>query len=90
MSSTSQKHQDFVGEPMGEKGIETVAGIGKVLGKKLSDKGYDKAYVLLGQFLLLKKSDELFLDWFKDTCGANKKQANDAYQCLKDWCDANL
>lgn len=42
MSSTSQKHKNFVGEPMGEKDIREVAGIGEVLGKRLTDSGYDK------------------------------------------------
>ena len=39
MSSTSQKHRNFVGEPMGEKSITDLAGIGEVLGKRLTEKG---------------------------------------------------
>lgn len=42
MSTTSQKHQDFVSEPMGDKDVTCVAGIGPVLGQRLSEKGYDK------------------------------------------------
>ena len=89
-SSTSQKHRDFVGEPMGDKGVTELAGIGEALGGRLSEKGYDKAYVVLGQFLVLKKNEELFKDWLNQTCSANKKQQADCYRCLKEWCDAFL
>ena len=49
-----------------------------------------QAYVVLGQFLVLKKDEEIFVDWLKETCQSNKKQSNDCYGCLKDWCDAFL
>ncbi|KAH7972305.1 hypothetical protein HPB52_011064 [Rhipicephalus sanguineus] len=71
MSSTSQKHRNFVSEPMGEKAVTDLAGIGE-------------AYVVLGQFLVLKKNKDIFVDWMKDICGANNKQATDCYQCLYD------
>ncbi|XP_063047119.1 barrier-to-autointegration factor-like [Engraulis encrasicolus] len=90
MSTTSQKHRVFVGEPMGDKPVTDLSGIGEVLGKKLEDQGYDKAYTVLGQFLLLRKDDELFIEWLKDTCGANSKQAGSCCQCLKEWCDSFL
>ncbi|XP_058793290.1 barrier-to-autointegration factor [Phymastichus coffea] len=90
MSSTSQKHKNFVAEPMGEKPVTDLAGVGEVLGRRLEASGFDKAYVVLGQFLVLKKDRELFQEWMKDTCQANTKQSNDCYQCLLDWCDEFL
>ncbi|XP_064602631.1 barrier-to-autointegration factor-like isoform X2 [Liolophura sinensis] len=90
MSSTSQKHRNFVAEPMGDKPVSELAGIGNVLGQRLADEGFDKAYVVLGQFLVLRKNEELFKDWLKDVTGANSKQSNDCYTCLKEWCEAFL
>lgn len=114
MSTTSQKHRNFVAEPMNDKSVTDLAGIGEVLGKRLESKGFDKvshlqapkeelspymlteapfsfqAYVVLGQYLILKKNKDLFIDWLKDIAGANTKQASDCYQCLSDWCDEFL
>ena len=107
MSTTSQKHHNFVSEPMGDKPVTDLAGIGEVLGKRLDAKGFDKvtpflslsppphtdslqAYVILGQFLVLKKNQELFIEWLKETCQANAKQAKDCCSCLTEWCDQFL
>ncbi|GAB0091423.1 Barrier-to-autointegration factor [Sergentomyia squamirostris] len=90
MSSTSQKHRNFVAEPMGNKPVTDLAGVGDVLGKRLEDKGFDKAYTVLGQYLVLKKDSELFKEWMKEICNANAKQAADCYQCLNDWCEEFL
>ncbi|XP_067938727.1 barrier-to-autointegration factor B-like [Watersipora subatra] len=90
MSSTSQKHRNFIAEPMGEKAVSELAGIGPVLSGRFTEKGFDQAYVVLGQFLLLKKDEELFQDWIKETIQANSKQARDCCNCLKEWCEANL
>lgn len=85
--STSQKHQCFTSEPLGSKACTAVAGIGPTLGKRLEEEGFDSAKTLLGQYLLLKGNQELFVHWLKEICGANSKQAKDCWSCLSEWED---
>lgn len=42
MSTTTQKHRNFVSEPMGDKGVTALPGIGEALGRNLERKGFDK------------------------------------------------
>lgn len=42
MSTTSQKHHTFVSEPMSDKPVTALAGIGEVIGKRLTDAGFEK------------------------------------------------
>ncbi|CAD7673201.1 unnamed protein product [Nyctereutes procyonoides] len=65
--TTSQKHQDFMAKPMGEKQMGSLAGIGEVLGKNLEERGFDK----------------LFRKWLKDTCGAIAKQSWDSFEVVQ-------
>lgn len=68
MSSTTQKHRDFVSEPIGEKPVTELPGIGNTLGRQLTVEGFDKAYMVLGQYLVLKKNKENFKTWLNETC----------------------
>ncbi|CAL8267345.1 unnamed protein product [Merluccius merluccius] len=90
MSSTTQKHKSFVAEPMGEKNVKSLAGIGVALGRGLEEKGFDKSYKVFGQFLAMDKDEGQFRGWLKDTCGANSKQQGDCYGCLREWSENYL
>uniref|UniRef100_A0A8C6QTW5 Barrier-to-autointegration factor n=1 Tax=Nannospalax galili TaxID=1026970 RepID=A0A8C6QTW5_NANGA len=80
----------FVAEPIGEKPVGSLARIGEFLGKKLEERGFDKAYIILSQFLVLKKDEDLFQEWLKDTCGVNAKQSPDGFGYFPEWCAAFL
>lgn len=55
-----------------------------------NDNAYLQAFIILGQFLVLKKDLELFKKWMKKICNANTKQATDCFNCLNDWCELFL
>ncbi|XP_041035892.1 barrier-to-autointegration factor B-like [Carcharodon carcharias] len=89
-NTTSQKHKNFVVEPMKEKSVKELAGIGLVLGGRLEEKGFTKAKDVLGQFLLLKQDKVAFKCWMRQACFAGNRQSEDCYRCLREWCDAFL
>uniref|UniRef100_A0A8C0XSY4 Barrier-to-autointegration factor n=1 Tax=Castor canadensis TaxID=51338 RepID=A0A8C0XSY4_CASCN len=80
--TTSTKYRDFVAQPTEEKPVGSLAGIGKVLGKKLKERGFYKAYVVLGQFLVLKKDEDLFQEMAEGYVCTNTKQSWDCFGCL--------
>ena len=86
-SSTSKKHKTFCSEPMGEKRVSELAGIGPVFAERLtSNHGIDKAYIVLGHFLVMHRNEAAFKKWLKSACGSNAKQNKDCFRCLCEWC----
>uniref|UniRef100_UPI0037E74D04 barrier-to-autointegration factor B-like n=1 Tax=Semicossyphus pulcher TaxID=241346 RepID=UPI0037E74D04 len=90
MTSTTKKHRNFVGEPMGHKSVRDLPGIGDNLGQRLENLGFNKASDLLAKFLQLTQDHERFIEWLKVNVGANAHKAKLCTQCLQDWCDNNL
>ncbi|XP_066563416.1 barrier-to-autointegration factor [Amia ocellicauda] len=90
MSSTSKKYSSFVSEPMLNKSVRAVPGVGDTLGRRLETKQYSQATNMLGAYLQNGGSEEKFTQWMKDTCGANKSQAARSHQALSEWSNNNL
>ncbi|KAL7674806.1 hypothetical protein ACOME3_001081 [Neoechinorhynchus agilis] len=88
IKSTSKKHDEFICEPLADKDVTSVPGIGEVTGSKLTKLGFEKAYMLLGQFLLLKKDSEAFTEWLMEEFGSTKKNANNCAYALNEWSKA--
>ena len=88
--TTSLKHNNFINESMKDKVITVLPGIGEVLGKRLTDEGFEYTETILGQYLTLKRHKGYFQDWMKEICSANCKQSSDCYEALHAWREANL
>lgn len=82
----SKKHKSFVDEPMTDKPVTALPGIGKKLGGRLTEKGFDKAYKVFAQYLMLDKDEDSFKKWLDEIARANKGEQDECYKCLKDWC----
>jgi len=87
----STKHKEFIREPMRDKDVRCIAGIGEKYGNILESKGFCKAYHVLGQYLLLSRDISLFEQWLEAGVGMNNsKWRGDCSACLEEWCEINL
>ncbi|KRY91762.1 Barrier-to-autointegration factor 1, partial [Trichinella pseudospiralis] len=90
MQGSSVKHLEFVCESCEAKDVQAIAGIGPVYAKHLTKQGFDKAYVLLGQFLVLKRHRDQFVNWMMGELKIAKQHATACYNCLNEWCEQHL
>jgi len=61
----NSKYCRFVREPLGNKKIDTVNGVGKVNSRRFKTKGYNYASNLVGVFMMLNNNRSLFEDCLK-------------------------
>ncbi|MFH4975300.1 hypothetical protein AB6A40_002009 [Gnathostoma spinigerum] len=85
MSPSSAAHCKFISEPMGDKPITAIPGIGPTCAAKFTNAGYEKANALFGKFLLLKKNKEGFIQFLKETGGMPEHHAKSVYECFDEW-----
>ncbi|KAG3262802.1 barrier-to-autointegration factor-like protein [Ictidomys tridecemlineatus] len=90
MDHMSPRLRAFLSEPIGEKDVGWVDGVSRELAINLITKGFTKAYILLGQFLLMHKNEAEFQKWIICCCGATECEAQESSNCLKEWCASFL
>lgn len=88
--ATSQKHQGFVTEPMGNRSVRDVPGIGPAHGRTLEERGMPRADQFSGCYPKRFWDHGQFQDNLKNTTGANAKQQRDAYNGMREWTDNNM
>ncbi len=79
--TTSQKHRDFVREPMVDCPVTDVPGIGDAIGCNFNKTGINFAKDLYAKFLVDRRSFKGLIEEH----GGNSKQQNDAYKAMKEW-----
>ncbi|XP_076971106.1 barrier-to-autointegration factor-like protein isoform X2 [Tamandua tetradactyla] len=90
MENMSPKLRAFLSEPIGDKDVSRVDGVSRELAVNLVNKGFNKAYILLGQFLLMHKNEAEFRRWIMHCCGATECEAQESANCLQEWCSCFL
>lgn len=85
--TTTKKHRSFTSEPINDKGVKSVPGIGKVYGERLKYAGFETAQSILDKFLELHKDGSSFKNWLYDICKANTRSQDDCCSALNEWCN---
>lgn len=90
-SSTSAKSRNFANNPIGDKFVNEIPGVGSVLKEALNKKGIMYAYNIVGKYNAPKvnRDEQDFKEWLQKL-GANRKHQNDCYVAVKEWCDRNM
>lgn len=83
--NTSQKHRDFIREPMVDNLVIDVPGIGEAIASNLNLSGIYYAKDLYARFLLERRSFKGLIEEH----GGNSKQQDDAYKAMKEWDSQN-
>ena len=83
--SASKKTITFTSQPMGNKNVAELPGVGKTIGINLAAKGFSKAKHVYGLFLQLDEDKKKFCAWIAENGKANEGQAKQCFECLKEW-----
>ncbi|CAM2699371.1 unnamed protein product [Rotaria socialis] len=76
-STTSQKFRDFTSEPLKDKELNEVPGLGSKLASNLEQSG-------------ITKNKEYFELWIRDNAGANRHQAKQCAESIDAFCSQFL
>ena len=87
-ASESKKCSSFVSEPMGNKLVSEISGIGEVTAKKLYDADIIYAYQLVGLYMFHGKNDDRFIKLLIKEFGMNNNHALAAKNCIITWVDS--
>lgn len=78
------KRDRFANEPMGNKTVKKVPGVGPAIGGSLNESGFTQAKQVFGQYLV-GKGDERQFEQFLKGHGANAGQRKSAFEGLKSY-----
>ena len=80
--SPAKKHIYFVKEPVGNKPVIALPGIGKTYAEKLAQKGFPYAFNVCEKFREMEMNQAQFSTWLKTMCGANSHHTKNCYYAL--------
>ncbi|XP_031348182.1 barrier-to-autointegration factor-like [Photinus pyralis] len=73
--STSVKHQNFVKEPMGNKPVNHLPGIGQVASARMNERNITQASQVYGKYLVESRNPVAFENWMKNDFNVDRNRA---------------
>ena len=88
--SSSKKCRQLVAEPIKDKGVEELPGVGAVAAKRLKNYHYPKAEKVLGIFLMMERNEVRFCRWLMSEGCLNSRDQKICYNALNKYCNNHL
>ncbi|XP_061600808.1 barrier-to-autointegration factor-like protein [Cololabis saira] len=90
MATTSQKYMDFVREPLWNKPVTAIPGIGEELDQRLRERGFYNADRVMKLFVQYGRDTESFKTWLMCVIGSPPYMAELCAQALWEWSNIHL
>ena len=82
--SVSPKHRNILREPLGDKPVGHLPGIGPAGAQRFQQRGFHKAAAIKDHYVYLKMDEQKCYEFYNDVSHGNTKHGRALFNCIDD------